>query len=393
MARLLVASLLFAPAAADFITDANCVNAPTDMVTADSSGFIKEVDDACALKASAVLRNSTTDKWVDVRRVDEFEGGHCKGIVNIVWNSDACWKTGYNDPACKGFVDKMASLVDGKYNTPIFVHCKSGNRAGQVAKFLQGRSWANSKLSSGTGSAADPYTSTYTGTKFTKIYVSKGNWQAVCGSEVETGSATMDELLNICGEGTAVRSAPTKRHDVDSTISKCMAPTLALTSVQKQSVFLDVRRKDEFEAGHCKGISNIVWDSDACWKNGYSDATCKKFVDDLVTLVGGDYTKPIFIHCKSGNRAGQVANFLQGKDWANPKLSSGKGSAADPYKSTYDGTKFSTFVVSAGNYVELCGTAIEKGSVESDPSTISSAPFGVRVVMPPIILVFFALFQ
>ena len=78
-------------------------------------------------------------KFVDVRRSDEFEVGHCKDSVNIVWDGDACWDGGITDKVCKQFIDDMTTFVDGNYQTPIFVHCVSGNRASQVAMFLQVR--------------------------------------------------------------------------------------------------------------------------------------------------------------------------------------------------------------------------------------------------------------
>ena len=93
-------------------------------------------------------------------RADEFAAGHCTDAVNIVWDSSECWKTGMTAPTCKDFVDKMTSLVDGVYTTGVFIHCVSGNRAGQAAKFLNGMNWTQTK-----SSASDfgvEYQSTYT---------------------------------------------------------------------------------------------------------------------------------------------------------------------------------------------------------------------------------------
>ena len=78
-------------------------------------------------------------KFVDVRRSDEFQDGHCKDSVNIVWDSAACWDRGITNKVCKQFIDDMTTFVDGNYQTPIFVLCVSGKRASQVAMFLQVR--------------------------------------------------------------------------------------------------------------------------------------------------------------------------------------------------------------------------------------------------------------
>ena len=47
----------------------------------------------------------------------------------------------------------------------------------------------------------------------------------------------------------------------------------------------------------------------------HADPACKAFIDQMtahVTTNGvADYSKPVFIHCVSGNRSGQAALFLQ----------------------------------------------------------------------------------
>jgi len=96
---------------------------------------------------------------------------------------------------------------------------------------------------------------------------------------------------------------------VAKTVAACISP-----KIPSSAVFVDVRRADEFAEGHCSTAKNVVWDGDSC-KIGVADAGCKAFIDGMTALVttGGvaDYSKPIFIHCVSGNRSGQAALFLQ----------------------------------------------------------------------------------
>lgn len=99
--------------------------------------MINQVDTKASICLIPTISSVSGMRFLDVRRKDEFDVLHCKDAVNIVWDSDACWKRGATDPVCKAFIDDMTSFVDGNYNTPIFVHCVSGNRAGQAAKFLQ----------------------------------------------------------------------------------------------------------------------------------------------------------------------------------------------------------------------------------------------------------------
>jgi rhodanese-related sulfurtransferase len=129
-------------------------------------------------------------------------------------------------------------------------------------------------------------------------------------------------------------------------------------------IFIDVRRDAEYSAGHCSKAKNIVWNSDACWKNGKSDPACKAFIDELKATVNNDYTKPIFVHCVSGNRAGQVAKYLQGLSWTNNKLS-----PPVTYTSDYTGTKFTNFVVSNGGFADICSETSLGSYVAAPTST------------------------
>ena len=158
--------------------------------------------------------------------------------------------------------------------------------------------------------------------------------------------------------------------------SKCMTPTLATTASKSLTKFLDVRRQDEFDLGHCTGISHVVWDGDACWQRGQSDPACAAFIqgmEALVTPADGltRYATPIFIHCKSGSRAGQVAKFLQGRNWTQTKTTASDFGVE--YASDYSGSKFSNFVVSDGNYAAICdATSVTPATTYSGAATTAT---------------------
>lgn len=121
----------------------------------------------------------------------------------------------------------------------------------------------------------------------------------------------MADLFSICGDGTAVSDLTTgKIVSVEKSAAPCMT-----TKLPSNALFVDVRRADEFSEGHCSNAVNVVWDSDSCGDKGKDDAGCKAFIDGMTKLVTtngvADYSKPIFIHCVSGNRSGQAAKYLQ----------------------------------------------------------------------------------
>ena len=147
----------------------------------------------------------------------------------------------------------------------------------------------------------------------------------VAALPIATSTSQLDDMLNRCAAfggqaiGVSNQSGSTIRQ-VGVPLSKCMAPMLS-AAMPKLVKVVDVRRVEEFNAGHCNSAVNIPWDSNACWKNGLSDPACKSFVDKMTSLVDSKYTTEIFVYCVSGNRAGQVAKFLQGLQWTNTKLS------------------------------------------------------------------------
>jgi hypothetical protein len=72
----------------------------------------------------------------------------------------------------------MDKVVGKDFDTPVFILCKSGNRAGQVARFLQGSSWFDSKCD---GSEAEcTFASARKTNPFTNFVVSEANGGTAC---------------------------------------------------------------------------------------------------------------------------------------------------------------------------------------------------------------------
>lgn len=70
-------------------------------------------------------------------------------------------------------------------------------------------------------------------------------------------------------------------------------------AVAAAALVLDVRTKDEFDAGHLDRATNIPVDEVA------------SRVEEIAAMVGGDRSKPIAVYCASGGRAGRALTTLQ----------------------------------------------------------------------------------
>jgi rhodanese-related sulfurtransferase len=80
-----------------------------------------------------------------------------------------------------------------------------------------------------------------------------------------------------------------------------IAPDEAIQSVKaSQGVFVDVREKDEVEAGMIEGAKWIPL-------SGLKENT-PTTEDELAKL---DRSKEVFLYCRSGNRSGQAASILE----------------------------------------------------------------------------------
>lgn len=63
---------------------------------------------------------------------------------------------------------------------------------------------------------------------------------------------------------------------------------------------LDVRKPDEFAAGHLSGAHLLNWLEPDSFKNGAKDL---------------DKSKTIYVYCRSGRRSNEAANYLAGQGY------------------------------------------------------------------------------
>ncbi|WP_300428074.1 rhodanese-like domain-containing protein [uncultured Thalassolituus sp.] len=76
---------------------------------------------AILLWAFAAVVYAAEPVWIDVRTAQEFSGGHVEGALNIPHGEVG---------------DKVPAIVADK-STPIYLYCRSGNRAGKAKAALE----------------------------------------------------------------------------------------------------------------------------------------------------------------------------------------------------------------------------------------------------------------
>jgi len=67
--------------------------------------------------------------WIDVRTAGEFNGGHLGAATNIPHGEVS---------------ERVPSLVEDK-DTPLYIYCRSGNRAGIAKRALEAEGYTNVK--------------------------------------------------------------------------------------------------------------------------------------------------------------------------------------------------------------------------------------------------------
>jgi len=69
--------------------------------------------------------------------------------------------------------------------------------------------------------------------------------------------------------------------------------------IDSGTLLIDVRTKEEFDAGHVDGAINIPYDD----------------TEALVKAIGDDHTRSVVVYCRSGNRAGKAKIKLESKGY------------------------------------------------------------------------------
>ena len=65
--------------------------------------------------------------------------------------------------------------------------------------------------------------------------------------------------------------------------------------IQSGALLIDVRTKEEFDAGHLEGAVNIPWEDTGALKQA----------------IGNDKQRPVVLYCRSGNRSGKSIVMLE----------------------------------------------------------------------------------
>jgi phage shock protein E len=71
--------------------------------------------------------------------------------------------------------------------------------------------------------------------------------------------------------------------------------------INNGAILIDVRTKEEFDAGHLEGAINIPWEETA----------------SLMAAIGSDKQRPAVLYCRSGNRSGKAVAVLEKEGYGN----------------------------------------------------------------------------
>lgn len=77
--------------------------------------------------------------------------------------------------------------------------------------------------------------------------------------------------------------------------------------IQSGALLIDVRTKEEFDAGHLEGAVNIPWEDTAALKQA----------------IGDDKQRQVVLYCRSGNRSGKSIAMLEAEGYT--RLHNGTG--------------------------------------------------------------------
>lgn len=71
--------------------------------------------------------------------------------------------------------------------------------------------------------------------------------------------------------------------------------------IHNGALLIDVRTKEEFDAGHLDGAVNIPWEDTGALKQA----------------IGNDKQRPVVLYCRSGNRSGKSIVMLEKQGYTN----------------------------------------------------------------------------
>ncbi len=226
-------------AATLMIGAAACSNTSTTSeqpaTTTESTAAVKTMtgDELVALLADSEKAANTL--VVDVRKADEYTAGHIAGAINIALEDIEA-----NIAAFEAYKDK-----------DIVLYCNSGNRSGQAADLL---------VSKG----------------YTSVYNADGvkNYTYELVTDTATAAAEPATVKMMTGDELVALIADTEKV-IDTLI-------------------IDVRAADEYEAGHIDPSINIPLEE----------------IEARLSEIESYKDKTVVLYCNSGNRSGQAAEIL-----------------------------------------------------------------------------------
>ncbi len=96
---------------------------------------------ALVLLCASALVFASEPIWLDVRSEGEFNSGHLDAAINVPHGE---------------ITDRISALVEDK-DTPIYLYCRSGNRAGIAQKALEAEGYTNITNVGGLSDAREKY--------------------------------------------------------------------------------------------------------------------------------------------------------------------------------------------------------------------------------------------
>lgn len=177
---------------------------------------------------------------IDVRDAEAYAGGHIEGSVNIALEE----------------IESRIGELEAYKDKDVILYCNTGNRSGKAAEIL---------VKNG----------------FTKVYNAQGVKEYEYQLVTSEPAATVAEVQTMTGdEVVAVLNDPQRLSN---------------------SLIVDVRKADEYVAGHIPGAINIALED----------------FEGKLSELEGHKDKDIILYCNSGNRSGQAADILVQKGYAN----------------------------------------------------------------------------
>ena len=224
---------------------------------------------------------------VDVRSPEEFEAGHIAGAVNVPWNDLRATVDGVSGQVAPP--DKVASILASAGVPEDGLVVAYGGRAGRDAGRL---AWTLHYYDHADAVILDVA------------------WQGWVRAEGAT------EAGPVVPEASGWTAGPTNDR---VRVSKDQV----LDALDDDSILLlDVRSKDEFDAGRIPGAVHVEW-TDNAHVDGPDEGLLRSREEILALYPGADLRAPVYVYCRSGARAGLPYVALQWAGFEDVRLYDG----------------------------------------------------------------------